>query len=139
MISIMDRSYCPTLAEIAAYVRNPLFETFCNTISETYQCKEKIAYSSCSMKPGWNIKYKKAGKSLCTIYPGESCFTVLVVVGRKEKEAVEAVLPECTDELQAVYRQTPEGNGQRWLMTDLEDPDGLYEDVLRLIAIRRAV
>ena len=36
-----------------------------------------------------------------------------------------------------IYRQTREGNGQRWLMIDLEDQAGLYDDVLRLIEIRK--
>lgn len=35
------------------------------------------------------------------------------------------------------YHQTQEGNGQRWLMIDLEDEDELYKDLLRLIQIRR--
>ena len=33
--------------------------------------------------------------------------------------------------------KTPEGNGQRWLTVDLEDQDGVYRDLLRLIQIRR--
>lgn len=105
---------------------------------ETFQCKEKIEYSSCSWEPGWNIKFRKAGKNLCTIYPRESFFTVLLVVGKKEKESVEAVLSDCTDTLQDIYRETQEGNGQKWLMIDLQDEDALYNDVFRLIAIRRA-
>ena len=64
--------------------------------------------------------------------------TVLVVVGRSEKERVEAVLPECTAQLQEEYRQTREWNGQRWLMIDLGDNGALYRDVLRLIQIRRS-
>ena len=55
------------------------------------------------------------------MYPKEGYFTVLVVVGQKEKEAVEAILPECTTELREIYKQTEMGNGQRWLMIDLED------------------
>lgn len=39
--------------------------------------------------------------------------------------------------MQNIYRQTQEGNGQRWLMIDLEDKDELYRDVQRLIGIRR--
>ena len=62
---------------------------------------------------------------------------MLLVVGKKEKEAVEAILPECTAELREIYDQTKEGNGQRWLMVDLEDPGELYQDVLRVIEIRR--
>ena len=39
--------------------------------------------------------------------------------------------------LRDIYRETPEGNGQRWLMIPVEDKDSVYEDVLRLLAIRR--
>ena len=60
----------------------------------------------------------------------------MVVVGRKEKESVEEILPECTSRLQEIYEETKEGNGQRWLMIDLEDHDSMYHDVLRLIKIR---
>ena len=46
------------------------------------------------------------------------------------------LLPGCTAELQELYEQTQEGNGQKWLMIDLEDQDQLYQDSLRLIKIR---
>ncbi len=61
----------------------------------------------------------------------------MVVVGAKEKAPVEAVLSECTTELLNIYKQTKEGNGQRWLMIDLEDKENLYNDVMHLIQIRR--
>ena len=89
------------------------------------------------MEPGWNVKFKKSGRSLCTIYPRETYFTVMAVVGRREKEAVEAMLPDCAPRLRDLYARTAEGNGQRWLMIDLEDRDEVYRDVLRLIEIRR--
>ena len=110
---------------------------FYSEIKETYKCNEKIEYSSCSWEKGWNIKFKKAGKTLCTVYPRENYFTVMIVAGVKEKVLVEAILPECTAELSDIYHQTQEGNGQRWLMIDLEDKGDLYNDVLRLIKIRR--
>ena len=47
------------------------------------------------------------------------------------------MLSDCTEELRDIYRQTQEGNGQRWLMIDLEDEDGLYDDLLHLIRIRK--
>ncbi len=137
MIDLKDKSYCPTLEEIGEYINNPVFTEFCSEIKNVYKCNEKIEFSSCSLEKGWNIKFKKAGKTLCTIYPRECYFTVMVVVGRKEKESVEEVLPECTPELQRIYNRTTEGNGQRWLMIDLEDKEELYRDLLRLIQIRR--
>ncbi len=136
MIDLQDRTVCPTLEDIAEAVHNPLFEKFCSKIKETYGVSEKIEFSSCSMEPGWNVKFKKSSRALCTVYPREAYFTVMVVVGQKEKEATEAMLSHCSVKLQEIYRQTKEGNGQRWLMIDLEDPDDSYEDVLELIKIR---
>ena len=137
MIDLKDKNNCPAIETISEYVRNPVFMQFCSEIRNTYQCNEKIEYSSCSWEKGWNVKFKKAGKTLCTVYPRECYFTVMIVIGTKEKAPVEAILPECTMELSDLYHQTKEGNGQRWLMIDLEDKDNLYQDVLRLIQIRR--
>jgi len=137
MIDLQDKNYCPALEEIGGYIHNPIFIQFCSEIKDKYKCSEKIEFSSCSWEKGWNVKFKKAGKNLCTIYPREGYFTVMVVVGGKEKEAVEAILPECTAGLREIYRQTKAGNGQKWLMIDLEDKEGLYSDIFRLIAVRR--
>lgn len=137
MIDLRDKTARPTLEDMAAYVRNPVFQDFCAALMERYGCRETIEYSACSMEPGWNIKFKKSGRSLCTLYPRESFFTVMVVIGRREKEAVEAILPDCAPQLREIYAQTREGSGQRWLMIDLEDRDQLYQDVFRLMDIRR--
>ena len=137
MIDIQDKKYCPTLGEMKEYVHNPVFARFCSDMKSKYHCSEKIEFSSCSWQFGWNIKFKKSGKTLCTIYPKENYFTVLVVVGMKQKESVEAILEELTPELRGIYKQTKTGNGQKWLMMDLKDKEKMYFDVFRLIDIRR--
>lgn len=137
MIDIQNKEYCPLLEEIGEFVNNPVFTQFCAEIKTKYKGNEKIEFSSCSWAYGWNVKFKKTGKSLCTIYPKEGYFTVLVVVGQKEKSAVESILHEYTPKLREVYRQTKTGNGQKWLMIDLEDRDNIYTDVFRLLDIRR--
>lgn len=136
-MDIFDKAYCPSLSDIAAYVRNPLFQQFCEAVQNKYACTMKIEFSSCSWKHGWNVKCRKAGKTLCTIYPAEGFFTVMVVVGPKQKEAVEHTLSSFCSAIQDIYHHTKEGNGQRWLMIDLEDRDQRYLDTLRLIDIRR--
>lgn len=137
MTNLQDKNIRPTLEEIADYIQNPLFLQFCSQIKTLYSCPELIEYSCCSMEKGWNIKFKKSGRALCTIYPREGYFTAMVVIGPKEKDRVEAILPDCSSALQELYQQTREGNGQRWLMIDLEDDNELYQEVLQLIKIRR--
>lgn len=69
--------------------------------------------------------------------PQRKLFSVLVVVGKKEKDAVKAILQEFNPILRDIYCQTKDGNGQRWLMIDLEDKENMYSDIFRLIDIRR--
>lgn len=137
MIDIQDRWYCPSLEEIAGYINNPVFLQFCTDIKTKYNCTEKIEFSSCKMEFGWNIKFKKSGKSLCTIYPRERYFTILIVIGDKQREPVESILSACTEEMKCIYSETKTGNGQKWLMIDLKEVGRLYSDIARLIDIRR--
>ena len=130
----MDRQ--PSMEELDRYADNPLWPELRQYLKDTYGAEPRMDYSRCGLEPGWNVKFKKSGRALCTIYPKESYFTVMVAVGRKEKEAVEVLLPDSSEKIQEIYHQTQEWNGQRWLMIDLEDPDDCCEDVFRLIKIR---
>lgn len=137
MIDIRDINYTPHIDEISDYISNPFFHPFCTFLEDAYKPMCKIEYSKDVLARGWNIKFRKSGKSLCVVYPQDGYFTVLVVVGRKEKEDVELLLPQLSAEMQNIYRQTKEGNGQRWLMIDIKNNPSVYHDALTLIGIRR--
>lgn len=136
MIDIKNYNYCPDIDEISEYIRNSLFDDFCAEIIKEYNVKYKVEFSKCSWEPGWNIKFKKSGRTLCTVYPRENYFTVLVVVGINEKETIEELLLKLSPVIQKIYNETKEGMGQRWLMIDLEDKDKTFSDVLKLIGVR---
>lgn len=137
MLDIKDMEHQPDQEELREYIRNPLFDEFCRYMEEEYKALVKIEYSKDVWQKGWNMKFRKAGKSLCVIYPRSGYFTLLVVVGKKEKEAVLTLLPQTTKALRKLYADTKEGNDQRWLMIDLYKKDLLYQDALDLIRIRR--
>jgi AraC family transcriptional regulator len=127
----------PSLAAISAYVKCPLFDSLCKHVEIEYQSKPVLVYSKCSMQYGWNVKYKKAGRTLCTLYPMEGYFIALVVIGDREQTETELMLPFCTEYLQQLYQETKTGMGQKWLMINVTD-DAVLEDVKRCIAIRRS-
>ncbi len=137
MIDVTDKSYVPSLEEIGGYIENPLFDALCARLQSAYGAATELAYSRDALLPGWNVRFHKSGRALCRAYPKRGFFTVLVVVGRREKERVEALLPAMSESMRALYSGTKEGMGQRWLMVDLAADDALYQDVLRLVAIRR--
>ncbi len=102
---------------------------------KTYQVRPKMTYSKCAAQPGWNVKYQKSGKSLCTLYPMKDFFIALVVVGAKEETEVGLSLEMLTPYVAGLYRRTSFSCGGRWLMIEVKDKDVL-DDVKSLINIR---
>ena len=128
----------PTWEQITEYIGSPLWADFNERIQSAYQIKPCMEHSRCSMQAGWNIKYKKGGKSLCTLYPMQGYFIALVVVGSRELTEAEFLMPQCSDYVQTVFKNTKIGNGQKWLMLDVRDR-GIMDDVFSLINLRKHI
>ena len=132
----LDNTQPPQPGTLAAFVANPLWDGFLAYMEDTYQTKPQVEYSGCGAAPGWNVKFKKSGRTLCTLYPEPGWFTALVVIGQREKAETELALPTLSEYTQALYHTTKEGMGQRWLMFRV-DSAVVLEDVKRCVAIRR--
>ena len=79
---VFDKETQPTESEIKDFVGTKHFTDLDKYLCDSHKVKPKLAYSNCSMDNnvwrGWNIKYQKKGKSLCTIYPQKGYFLALV-------------------------------------------------------------
>lgn len=127
----------PTYEDITKFIGTgaTIWSELMSYIEEAYQVEPKMTYSKCSAQPGWNVKYQKGGKSLCTLYPMDGYFISLIVIGGKEEEEVGLDLETFTPYIQELYRKTPFSCGGRWLMIEVKDK-AVLEDVKSLIAIR---
>ena len=135
---LYSKEKSPSLEQVTEYINNSLWTDFNNRIQSTYRTRPWMEHGRCSMQAGWNIKYKKGGKSLCTLYPMQGYFIVLVVVGSREFTEAEFLMPQCSDYVQTVFKNTKIGNGQKWLMLDVRDR-GIMDDVFSLINLRKHI
>ena len=131
------KSQQPTLEEIANFIASPLWGELCAWAEKTYQIEPKVEHSTCSGAPGWNVKYRKGGRSLCTLYPDDGQFIAMVSVGVKEASEAELLLPTCSDYMRELFARTQTFNGGRWLMIRVTDP-AVLEDVKKLVRLRVA-
>jgi hypothetical protein len=69
------RDHMPTLDEIDRYISSPLWTALRGFIEGDFQSRPSVQHSVCAGAPGWNVKYKKGGRALCTLYPGEGFFS----------------------------------------------------------------
>ena len=133
--SLYDESNQPTYEDIKAFVGSELWDELCVFIEKKYKILPNMEYSKCSAQKGWNVKYKKKGKSICTLYPMKGYFIVLIVIGEKQQTETEIAIPSCTTYIQELYHKTRFLCGGRWLMIEVHDIP-IFEDVCKLAQIR---
>ena len=131
-----DSTHIPQIEDFYAVIHNKLFEKFLQAMKDIFSCEPQMEFSRCTWEYGWNMKFKKRGRNLCTLYAREQYFTLLIVIGKKEAPYLEALLPHLGDAMQEIIQETAEGNGQRWLMVDVEDEGSVYQDIWKLLALR---
>ncbi len=135
---ILDNKHVPTMDEISLYFDGQSRKRWLemtNFIENNYKTKQQIDYSMCSGKPGWNVKYKKSGKALCTLYPDKDRFTVLIVLSRKDRDVFEETRDGFCPYINELYDKCALFNGTKWLMVEVTDDD-IFEDVKELIMLK---
>ncbi len=132
---LYGRVHQPAYENFSEYVNCDLWLELNSYLQETYHIPPKIEYSGCSMQKGWNIKYRKGGKSLCTLYPMQGYFIALAVIGEREINEAQLLMPLCSEYTQNLFKQTVSGYSGKWMMIDVKKPDVLH-DVKKIIELR---
>jgi hypothetical protein len=138
---IMDGSNIPSYAEIIDYINLPARELWSQInlfLQQRYEASPKIMYSKCSAKPGWNVKYQKSGKSLCTLYPEKDGFVALVVITLDLLPVIEALSEEFTEGVINTIKEARPFNGTLWLMLTVSSAETL-EDVKQLLLLKHKI
>ncbi len=104
-------------------------------IQESFAAQPQLTYSACAAQPGWNVKYKKSGKALCTLYPEKDGFIALVVLGAADMLRFEAMRPVCTPYIAGLFDEARTFNNTKWLMIRVAD-DEVLGDVKNLLALK---
>jgi hypothetical protein len=135
---VHDRSAEPAFEAIGQYIAEPDRHRWLDLtahIENTYHVMPQISYSVCAGKPGWNVKYKKSGRSICTLYPEPDSFMALVVLSALDIARFEMVKPCYSEELNRLFDETKLFNNTKWLMIRVES-DPVLQDIKRLVTLK---
>jgi len=129
----------PSEKQIKKYVDSPLWDDLTDYIQQTFKSKPKLSYSNCAMDKGfwkgWNVKYKKSGRALCTLYPKKGFILSLVPIGLRDMNEAELLMPLCTEYVQNIFKQAPSMHIGKSLAIEVRDEDVL-NDLKSLIKLR---
>ena len=135
---IQNRSLKPLVEQILDYMNEYTKENwikFFKFLENNYKVNVVISYSKCSLMPGWNVKYKKGSKSLCTMYPSREYFTVLLVLKEAEISKIMEQKNTYSDYFIDIVRRSGSLNGSKWLMIGVDD-ENVLEDIQTAILIK---
>ncbi len=135
---ILDKLVQPAPEAIEAYFNKNirgLWQDLNDFIQTRYQAAPRMEYSSCSLQKGWNIKYKKAGKSLCTLYPAEDHFYILIVIKTEIAEMIKSISDKFEPAIIELIDSARPLNGTYWLMIKV-DNKAILDDVKDLLLIK---
>lgn len=135
---IQDQSNTPDMQAMAESIKGDSHDRWLELVAhirDAFGARPQITYSKCSAKPGWNVKYKKSGKALCTLYPEPESFTALIVVSSNDMDRYDLIRPVFSDSMNGLYDKTQLFNNTKWLMIPVFD-DTALEDVKKLLQFK---
>lgn len=134
---MLDKEHKPSDKEIADYLGHKAGEAWAAIVSflnTHYDFLPELDFGG--TKYGWSIRYRRSGKSLCTLYPERGAFTILIVLGKKEVAQFEEHMNEFSVRFVELFKSARQFHDGRWVWIRILDKSDA-EDVRRLLIVKR--
>jgi hypothetical protein len=132
--AFMDRDHTPGPGEIADKLGDVarLWESLTAYLDEHYGIEPLPVPPG--RTSGWELKYRKGGRTLVSLTPDVGGFTALVVLGAAETERAREL--ELGRHVRSVFEQARQYHDGRWLFIGIESERDVT-DVEALLALKR--
>ena len=130
----LDKEHQPTEKEIETVLGSShrLWRTLIDFIAENYQIPPEINFGGKNY--GWNLWYRKSGKSLVSLYPQKESFVAQIVLGRDQTE--EALSMKFCKSVGKLVQETPRLHDGKWLFIPVKSETEL-KDVEKLLLLKK--
>ncbi len=130
----IDKEYQPTMTAVleALGAKRVLWEGLTQFIADNYPIPGEWNFGGKNY--GWNLWYRKSGKTLVTLYPQEGYFVSQIVLGKDQVE--QALTLKLGKNVGTVLTETPQLHDGRWLFIKVKTQKDL-KDIQRLLQVKR--
>jgi len=134
---MIDKAHKPTEEEMIDFMGEPAKEAWVEIrrfIEEHYDIVPETVFGGA--KYGWEIRYRKSGKTLCSLTPEKGGVMVLIVLGKHESEKALSMRNELSPKMYRLIENTKQLHDGRWLWIRLLTANDV-NDVKKLLPIKR--
>lgn len=111
-----------------------VWQKLCAAIEEKYDM-DRI-WNSGGKAWTYEYKYRRGGKTLCSLYARENCMGFMIILGKDERAKFEAARNNYSELVQKTYDETKTYHDGKWLMFEPIDTS-LFGDFVQILAIKR--
>lgn len=111
-----------------------VWQKLCAAIDEKYDM-DRI-WNSGGKAWTYEYKYRRGGKTLCSLYARENCMGFMVILGKDERAKFEAARNNYSELVQKIYDETKTYHDGKWLMFE-PIYTSLFGDFVQILAIKR--
>ena len=127
----------PMADELSNLVSKPLYEVWNKLVAlidENYDMER--LWNSGGKVWKYEYKYRRGGKTLCSLYARENRIGFMVIFGKDERTKFEADRVDYLEETRDVYDQAKTYHDGKWMMFEPKDTS-MFNDFLKLLSIKR--
>lgn len=128
----------PDKTELAALLGARLYDVWtklCAGIEERYDMER--LWNKGGKKWTYEYKYRRGGKTLCSLYARENGIGFMIIFGKGEREAFEVQRATFSNAVQETYDDAKTFHDGKWVMFEPEDDSHLGEFMVLLDIKRR--
>ena len=132
--AFFDKQHQPTPQEISAALgsRQPLWRQLTQFIADNYQLPGELSFGG--SKYGWNIWYRRNGKTLASLYPQQTHFVAQIVLGKDQVEKARQL--KLGKNVRTVLQETPQLHDGRWLFIKVRTEKDV-KDIEALLQVKK--
>ena len=122
------------LEELLGPALFPVWQQLCRAIEERYDMER--LWDSGGKSWTYEYKYRRGGKTLCSLYAKSQCMGFLVIFGKAERAKVEAIWESLSPAVRAQYEAAQTYHDGKWVMFYPTDTTS-FVDYMELLALKR--
>ena len=111
-----------------------VWERLCAAIEERYEME--CRWNSGGKAWTYERKYRRGGKTLCSLYARDHCIGFMVIFGKAERDTFETERDKYSPQVQKVCAEAKTYHDGKWILFTVTDTS-LFPDFMNLLRIKR--
>jgi len=111
---LLNRELIPNIDQIKQTIGKDVllfWNDIWNYIQDAYEINPELVFYG--KKYGWCYRFRKSSKTLCTIFPENGSFTILITLGKKEIDKLD--FKNLSEYTKNIFTHSPRLHDGRWL------------------------